>query len=208
MTLRHSSTSVSQVVALAPAMPALLMRMSMRPRARMLAWCAAATAAGWATSQAIAVTSPPRVSAFLLASAVSRSQMAMRAPEHRKRSLIALPKPWAPPVTTALQPLRSMLLLAIRALLFLSVMAIRVVVCFRVIVGSTGKRSPSRLAPALQHWHSPARGKPGRRYQGIDRQPRSIKLLVASGGGMGLGASVAGLARAPGGHGGGDQAGL
>src|SRR5262245_16531723 len=155
MTLRHSSTAVSQVVALAPAMPALLMRMSMRPRARMLAWCAAATEAGSATSQAIAVTSPPRASAVLVASAVSRSQMAMRAPERRKRSVIALPNPWAPPVTTALQPLRSILLLAIRALLFVS-------------QHCTGKR-PTKAGAllALQHSHSPARGKTERRQQAL-----------------------------------------
>src|SRR5262249_26694307 len=37
------------------------------------------------------------------------SQIATFAPEATKRSVMALPKPWAPPVTTAVRPLRSIL---------------------------------------------------------------------------------------------------
>ena len=69
ITLRHSSTSVSQVLALAPAMPALLTRMSMRPSALGVASRALATAAGSATSQAIASTFSPSALAVFCASA-------------------------------------------------------------------------------------------------------------------------------------------
>src|SRR5262245_59552852 len=90
----------------------------MRPSQAMVAACAAATEAGSATSQAIARTSPPKAAAVFSAKAVSRSQMAMRAPDLRKRSVIALPKPWAPPVTTAARPLRSIMFVAMGALPF------------------------------------------------------------------------------------------
>ena len=52
MTLRHSSTVVSQVVALAPAMPALLTRMSILPNAFSVASRAASTGASSDTSHA------------------------------------------------------------------------------------------------------------------------------------------------------------
>jgi hypothetical protein len=111
ITLRHSSTSVSQVLALAPAMPALLMRMSMRPACASVASQAAATAAGSATSQASAVTVSPRAAAVRCARSRSRSQIATLAPDATNRSVIALPKPWAPPVTTALCPSKAIRLL-------------------------------------------------------------------------------------------------
>ena len=50
----------------------------------------------------------PSALAVFCASAMSRSQIATRAPEATKRSAMALPKPWAPPVTTAVRPSRSM----------------------------------------------------------------------------------------------------
>src|SRR5262245_4673960 len=108
MTLRHSSTSVSQVLALAPAMPALLTRMSMRPSALTVASQASATLAGSATSQPMATTAAPSARAVSRARGTSRSQIATRAPDATNRSVIALPKPWAPPVTTAERPSRPM----------------------------------------------------------------------------------------------------
>jgi hypothetical protein len=107
ITLRHSSTSVSQTLAFAPAMPALLIRMSMRPSALTVASRAWATTAGSVTSQGMTTTRSPRAAAVFSASAVSRSQMATLAPEATNRAVIALPKPCAPPVTTAVRPLRS-----------------------------------------------------------------------------------------------------
>ena len=80
----------------------------MRPSALMVASRALATAAGSATSQAIAVTASPSALAVFCASAMSWSQIATLAPDLTKRSVMALPKPCAPPVTTAVRPLRSM----------------------------------------------------------------------------------------------------
>src|SRR5581483_11058244 len=52
----------------------------------------------------------PSSAAVLLASAVSRSQIATVALESRNRSTMARPMPCAPPVTTALRPERSIAL--------------------------------------------------------------------------------------------------
>jgi hypothetical protein len=86
ITLRHSSTSVSQVLALTPAMPALLTSMSMRPSALVVASRALVTAAASETSQATAWTFSPSAWTVLRASEMSWSQMATLAPDLRKRS--------------------------------------------------------------------------------------------------------------------------
>src|SRR5262249_27827837 len=89
-------------------------------------------------------------------------------------SVIALPNPWAPPVTTALQPLRSMLLLAIRALLFVSLWALhrQTPRQGRRAAGSTATAFPSK-------WQGRAASAPG-----VSRQQRPIQLLGAPGGGL------------------------
>src|SRR5262249_16819807 len=139
ITLRHSSTSVSHVLALAPAMPALLTRMSTRPNALSVASRASATCVASATSQATAMTLGPSVPAVRLANALSQSQHATFAPELRKRSLIALPKPCAPPVTTAMRPFKSMAL----GMDGFSVVGGAVAACYRALaVRSRGSRSP------------------------------------------------------------------
>src|SRR5262245_4407717 len=50
-----------------------------------------------------------RFAAVFFANSISRSQIAIAAPESRNRSTIARPMPCAPPVTIALRPLRSIL---------------------------------------------------------------------------------------------------
>lgn len=70
-TLRHSSRSVSHTVLLMPAMPALLTRMSILPKAASVASRAFSTAAGSVTSTLIAVTAGPIALAVFSASAWS-----------------------------------------------------------------------------------------------------------------------------------------
>src|SRR5262245_28982700 len=108
-TLRHSSRSVSHTVLLTPAMPALLTRMSILPNAFSVSSRVFSTAALSVTSTWKADTALPMACAVLSASALSWSQIATFAPEATKRSVIALPNPCAPPVTTAVRPLRSIL---------------------------------------------------------------------------------------------------
>src|ERR1700730_17449809 len=82
-------------------MPALLMRMSIPPKASFVACTAASTSARCETSQRIAIA------VLLIAAAASRaagsliSAMATRAPSRAKSSAMRLPKPDAPPVMSA-----------------------------------------------------------------------------------------------------------
>src|ERR1700688_4856245 len=108
-TLRHSSRSVSHTVLLIPAMPALLTRMSILPSALSVASRVFSTAARSDTSTLNAVTPVPISLAVFSANGWSRSQIATLGPEAMKRSVIARPKPCAPPVTTAQRPVRSIL---------------------------------------------------------------------------------------------------
>src|SRR6478735_42240 len=108
-TLRHSSRSVSQTGLLTPAMPALLTRMSILPKAASVASRACSTPAVSVTSTLNTLVSPPTSLAVFSASAESKSQIATLAPEATKRSVMARPKPCAPPVTIATRPLRSIL---------------------------------------------------------------------------------------------------
>src|ERR1043166_7907385 len=93
-------------------MPALLTRMSTRPNALTVSSRARSTSVRLVTSQATAITLPRVLSsaAVFPANGLSRSQIAPAAPESRKRSVIARPRPCAPPVTTAKRPDRSILL--------------------------------------------------------------------------------------------------
>jgi hypothetical protein len=110
-TLRHSSRSVSQTGLLTPAMPALLTRMSILPKAASVASRACSTPAVSVTSTLKTRTLSPISLAVFSASAASKSQIATLAPEATKRSVMARPKPCAPPVTTATRSLRSILLM-------------------------------------------------------------------------------------------------
>src|SRR6201999_296276 len=56
-----------------------------------------------------AITASPISFAVRSASVTSGSQIATLAPEATNRSVMARPNPWAPPVTTAQRPLRSIL---------------------------------------------------------------------------------------------------
>src|SRR5579871_3678314 len=113
ITLRHSSRSVSHTVLLMPAMPALLTRMSILPNAFSVASRVASTCPRSLTSTLKAETALPISFAVFSARAWSKSQIATLAPDSTKRSVIARPKPCAPPVTTAVRPLRSILFLPI-----------------------------------------------------------------------------------------------
>src|SRR5438105_2555044 len=86
--------------------------MSMRPNAALVSARARSTSASLVTSTGTAATRlcPLSAPAVASASVLSRSQIATAAPDSRKRSTIARPIPWAPPVTTAIRPLRSILL--------------------------------------------------------------------------------------------------
>src|SRR5882762_10188485 len=108
-TLRHSSRSVSHTVLLIPAIPALLTRMSILPNALSVASFVFSTAARSETSTLNAVTPSPISLAVFSANGWSWSQIATLAPELTKRSVMARPNPWAPPVTTAQRPFRSIL---------------------------------------------------------------------------------------------------
>src|SRR5579871_1423714 len=111
ITLRHSSRSVSHTVLLTPAMPALLTRMSILPNAFSVASRVCSTAARSLTSTLKAETALPISLAVFSASGWSKSQIATFAPDSTKRSVMARPKPCAPPVTTAVRPFRSILFL-------------------------------------------------------------------------------------------------
>src|SRR3954462_14907455 len=111
-TLRHSSTSVSHTVLLMPAIPALLTRMSILPNALSVASRVFSTAERSETSTLKALTASPICFAVFSAKGWSWSQIATFAPDATKRSVIARPKPWAPPVTTAHRPFRSILFIA------------------------------------------------------------------------------------------------
>jgi len=116
-TLRHSSRSVSHTVLLIPAIPALLTRMSILPNALSVASFVFSTAARSETSTLNAVTPSPISLAVFSANGWSWSQIATLAPELTKRSVMARPNPWAPPVTTAQRPFRSILFM-VRVLSF------------------------------------------------------------------------------------------
>src|SRR5689334_13249082 len=92
-------------------MPALLTRISMRPSALIVSSRARSTSAYLVTSTTTDARRPRFCSspAVFFAKSTSRSQIATVAPDSRKRSTIARPMPCAPPVTTALRPLRSIL---------------------------------------------------------------------------------------------------
>src|SRR3954447_19377978 len=111
-TLRHSSKSVSHTVLLTPAMPALLTRMSILPSAFSVSSRVFSTAARSDTSTLKADTAGPISLAVFSANGRSWSQIATLAPEATKRSVIARPKPCAPPVTTAQRPFRSIVFIA------------------------------------------------------------------------------------------------
>src|SRR2546428_112452 len=108
-TSSHASGGYSQVAAFGPEIPALLIKMSMRPNAASVASRAFSTSSSLVTSAANAATRPCDFSAAAVFSArvKSRSQMATAAPEARKRSTIARPMPWAPPGTTGGEALPS-----------------------------------------------------------------------------------------------------
>src|SRR5579863_3749222 len=108
-TLRHSSRSVSHTVLLMPAMPALLTKISILPKAFRVSSRTFSTAAGSVTSTFKAMAPAPISLAVFSASGRSLSQIATLAPEATKRSAIARPNPCAPPVTAAPRPLRSIL---------------------------------------------------------------------------------------------------
>ena len=103
ITRRQTSGASSQVGALPPVMPALLTRMSMRPRAAMAASAAAATAVSSVSSTRRVSTRPAVDSASRPARAAARRCPRARrsAPDASMRSAIAWPIPCAPPVTTA-----------------------------------------------------------------------------------------------------------
>src|SRR5262249_16842634 len=136
-------------------MPALLTRMSTRPNALSVASRAWATWVASATSQAMAMTLGPSAPAVRLANALSQSQHATFAPELRKRAVIALPNPCAPPVTTAMRPFRSMAL----GMDGFSVVGGAVAACYRALaVRSRGGSNTPCLGkdkgPAQGHWQA------------------------------------------------------
>ena len=108
-TRRHSSGGYSHVGAFGPVIPAFATRMSMPPKRPAVAAAAASTCSTLTTSTAAVWTSPSDASspAAVWSIAGSQSQSETRAPERKKRSAIARPMPWAPPVTTARRPVRS-----------------------------------------------------------------------------------------------------
>src|SRR5687767_10164428 len=111
ITRRQSAGSNSQVFALPPVMPALFTRMSIFPNAATVASVAAWTEARLARSTVAVCTVPgvPISAEACASAAASTSQSETRAPEARRRSAMARPMPRAPPVTTALRSVRSIL---------------------------------------------------------------------------------------------------
>ncbi len=108
-TRRHSAGSVSTTVALAPAMPALQIRISTPPISAIVRAVAELTRSQSETSVSTiaSLPRPPSSSQARWPSARSMSQIVTWAPESRKRSTMARPMPCAPPVTMARLPVRS-----------------------------------------------------------------------------------------------------
>src|ERR1039457_6900323 len=99
-------------------MPALLTRMSIRPKASTTLSMAASTCTSLVTSMATAIARPPsRLSSASArwAPAESRSAMASLAPAREKVRAICLPIPLAAPVTTATLSLRRISLISMRS---------------------------------------------------------------------------------------------
>jgi hypothetical protein len=105
----NSASSTSSIGRRTWLMPALLTRMSTAPKASTVACTAASTSARRETSQRTATAWLLIEAATSRAARSLRSAIAMRAPSRAKVSAIPLPKPDAPPVTSATRLSRRML---------------------------------------------------------------------------------------------------
>src|ERR1700759_3098362 len=105
MTWSNWSSVILRIVA-SRVMPALLIMMSSAPNWSSAAPISASTSSPDVTSQrtATAILSPPSFSAAACVASRFTSPSTTRAPSSTKRSAMARPRPWAPPVTTAILP--------------------------------------------------------------------------------------------------------
>jgi hypothetical protein len=106
-TRRKSSVLCSQVFDTGPRIPALLIRKSMRSKRFSTALAAAVTAASSVVSTGWPSARSPSSCAAAATPAASWSHSATDAPDACSRAAIARPKPPAPPVMTAVRPVKS-----------------------------------------------------------------------------------------------------
>src|SRR5581483_12394643 len=135
--MASNSCSVWSNRGLTTSMPALLTRMSSPPKASTVACTAAWCSASWVTSQRTARADSPSSSAASLAPASSMSEIMTLAPRSTNRVAMALPRPWAAPVTNALLPSSS-----------------AIAISFRVEgrCANRGSASPNVLARSTEPW--------------------------------------------------------
>src|SRR5712692_2846394 len=110
VTMSSNSCGVvsTPVLPIGPEPPATLTRMSMRPKASLVACAACSHCTGLVRSQGTMIASPPAVFAFAATgsiAAVSRPTKARRAPSAANAMVMAAPIPLAGPVITATRPL-------------------------------------------------------------------------------------------------------
>src|SRR5688572_25068517 len=132
--MASNSSSVWWKRGFTTSIPALLTMMSRPPKASTVACTAAACSAAEVTSHFTARQFSPNSSAVSLTPPSSMSEIITWAPRSMKRAAMALPRPWAPPVTNARLPSSS----AIAHLL--------------VVGGRCGTASPSPASPATEGW--------------------------------------------------------
>src|SRR5581483_9182400 len=112
--MASNSCSVWWNSGLTTSMPALLTMMSSPPKASTVACTAASCSDSCVTSQRTARADSPSSSAASLAPASSMSEIMTLAPRSTNKVAMALPRPWAPPVTSALLPSSSAIAISFR----------------------------------------------------------------------------------------------